>query len=398
MKSKILGGALLIIGTSIGAGMLAQPVVTAGGGYWHSLWLLIGIWSLTLFSAFLILEVNLWFPENANLVSMARKTLGYGGEVVTWLIYLLLLYTLVATYISGGSDLLHYLFTLIHVQTAQWVDSILFVLILGSIVFYGVKAVDWSNRGLMTVKLGAFLLLVVLILPHVNFVKLETGRFSLLSSAVMVVVTSFGYGTIIPTLRSYFKSNVNALRLVIFLGSLTSLLCYLLWDFVVQGTLIKQGPTGLVHMAVSGHVTSELTKALVVQLNNVAISELARLFSSLCVTTSFLGVALCLSDFLTDGLKRAREGMDHWLIIAIVFIPPLIIVLFFPGAFLTGLSLGGVLCVILLMLLPALMAWRGRYVIKISSGYRVWGGKLALALEIIIATALLIYGFFHLNF
>ena len=32
MKSKIFGGVLLIIGTSLGAGMLALPLVTAAGG------------------------------------------------------------------------------------------------------------------------------------------------------------------------------------------------------------------------------------------------------------------------------------------------------------------------------------------------------------------------------
>ena len=73
----------------------------------------------------------------------------------------------------------------------------------------------------------------------------------------MVIVTSFSYATIVPTLRSYFKSNVNALRLTIAIGSLIPLMCYLLWDMAVQGSLVSNGAHGLIRMAVSGHSVTQ---------------------------------------------------------------------------------------------------------------------------------------------
>lgn len=396
MKSKILGGALLIIGTSLGAGMLALPLVTAAGGFFHSLWLFFGTWLLTVFAAFLLLEVTLWLPEESNLISMARATLGLPGRLITWLVYLLLLYSLLSAYISGGSDLLHGLLVVFQMHTPRWLDSIIFTLILGSVVYHDIAVVDWTNRVLMIVKMSAYIILILLITPHVHLNNLIGGHFALLSSAVMVVVTSFGYSVIIPSLRRYFNSDVNALRITIALGSFGALVCYLLWDFVVQGSVPSAGATGLIHIALSGHATSELTSALSTQLGSQAISDSTRVFTSICVTTSFLGVSLCLSDFLTDGMQVRRHGWHRWLVMGVTFLPPLVVVLIYPSAFIMGLRYAGVWCVLLLILIPALMVWSGRYMKKIASGYQVWGGMPVLSLAIIVSIALLIYGIMYL--
>ena len=44
MKSRLIGCTLLVIGTSIGGGMLALPVITAAGGFLKSSLLLIFAW------------------------------------------------------------------------------------------------------------------------------------------------------------------------------------------------------------------------------------------------------------------------------------------------------------------------------------------------------------------
>lgn len=396
MLSKIIGGALLIIGTSIGAGMLALPVATAAGGFYNSVWLFFGAWLSTVFAAFLILEVNLWLPEETNLVSMAKATLGSTGQIITWACYLLLLYSLLSAYTAGGADVLHALFLALGFESSQTIDSLLFAGLLGLIVHYGIHAVDMANRGFMAIKLSSYLILVSLIIPHINFPKLAVGHYRNLYEAIMVVITSFGYATIIPSLRSYFKSNVKALRITIACGSLASLLCYLLWDFAVQGTINTLGANGLINMASSGRAASQLTLALSNELNK-HVSNIANIFTSICLTTSFLGVGLCLSDFLSDGLHILKKNGGKLIITLLTFLPPLAIVLFYPGAFIIGLKYAGIFCVILLILLPALMAWSGRYIKKIANGYEVIGGRWLLIAEIIIAAFLLYYGILHLD-
>ena len=91
MKSKLFGGILLIAGTCIGGGMLGLPIATAKGGLLASSLLFIGCWMLMSFTALLTLEVNLCFPKNSNVISMARATLGKSAEVLCWTVYLFFL-------------------------------------------------------------------------------------------------------------------------------------------------------------------------------------------------------------------------------------------------------------------------------------------------------------------
>ncbi len=389
MKSKMFGCVLLIIGTSIGGGLLALPMATAGGGFFHSIALFFGAWLVMTLGAFFILEVNLWLPEHSNMLSMAKATLGRGGSIFTWIIYLLLLYALLSAYIAGGSDLVAKIFNYFHMPMPQWLAGIIFVVFFGIIVHCGIRTVDRTNRLLMVIKMGSYLLLVVLVIPHINLPALTVGNPRLLSGALMVVITSFGYATIIPSLRTYFNSDVKALRLAIGVGSLIPLICYLLWDLAVQGSVDR---SQLMAMSQSPHAVSDLTISLSASTSNT-INSTARLFTVICITTSFLGVALCLWDFLADGLKVDKQRQHgRGLITLTTLLPPLLIVIFWPGIFVKALAYAGVICVVLLILLPGVMAWSGRYVKKIAQGYQVVGGRALLVAEILISAALTVYG------
>ena len=79
--SRLLGGILLIIGTSIGGALLILPVTNSAPGFFYSILIMFGIWMLTAFAGLLILEVNLWLPPNSNMISMADATLGKYGKL-----------------------------------------------------------------------------------------------------------------------------------------------------------------------------------------------------------------------------------------------------------------------------------------------------------------------------
>ena len=57
LKNKTLGSALIIAGTSIGAGMLAMPLTSAGIGFGFTAALLFGLWLLLAYSGLLFVEV-----------------------------------------------------------------------------------------------------------------------------------------------------------------------------------------------------------------------------------------------------------------------------------------------------------------------------------------------------
>ena len=88
---------MLVMGTLIGGGVLALPIVGIGSGFIPILCLVLFLWALMIVTGFLFLEVTLSFPTGENsFTSMAYKTLGRGGKIITFISYLLLLYALVA--------------------------------------------------------------------------------------------------------------------------------------------------------------------------------------------------------------------------------------------------------------------------------------------------------------
>lgn len=79
--NRTLGGVLLVAGTTIGAGMLALPIVTGFAGFWPSALMLIVFWVFMTYTALLLLEVNLWMEKpGGNMIAMAEMTLGKGEK------------------------------------------------------------------------------------------------------------------------------------------------------------------------------------------------------------------------------------------------------------------------------------------------------------------------------
>ncbi len=369
--NKLIGGILLIVGTSIGGGMLALPLVTIQVGLVRALLMFIVAWLLMTVAAISILKVNLTLPYGTNMISMARNTLGKSGQAVTWVSYLMLLYCLLAAYIAGGADLLAELCAMLHLSIYHGIAVFAFVFIFGVIIFNGIKIVDMANRALMAVKMGSLFCIIFLLATHVHVAHFAMGHNAGIPAAILVVITSFGYAVIIPSLRDYFGEDDHMMIKAIWIGSLIPLLCYVAWLCVVLGVLPES--TRLVNL-------SQLILTLSTISANGWVADCVHLFSYVCITTSFLGVSLALTDFVADGFHLERQGRSRWLIMAITYGPPILMVLFYPAAFVYGLALAGIFCIILLILLPSLMA------LKINVTYR-W----LLWVEIVVSLGLLVF-------
>ena len=160
MRFKVIGSVLMILETSIGAGMLALPVVCAQQSWLSSTIMLIAAWLMMTVGAFSLLEVNLWFPAGSNLVTMAHRTLGELGRAIVWLLYLALLYCLICAYLSAAGDVITGLMRALHLPVKQWFGDCLALIVLGLVVVMGIRSVDLVNRALMCAKLSLFALVV----------------------------------------------------------------------------------------------------------------------------------------------------------------------------------------------------------------------------------------------
>lgn len=395
MDSKLIGSILLIVGTSIGAGMLALPIATAQLGFIGSMVLLFIGWFVMTSGAFLLLEVNLWMPQNSNLITMARSTIGPIGQIIAWVIFLMLLYSLLSAYISGGSGLLRHTLETFGLTLSAPVGSILFTIIFGAVVYLGIRAVDYVNRGLMFVKLIGYGCLVMLLVPFISTSNLAVNDLSVLktSSAFMVTISAFGYSTIVPSLRIYFAGDIPKLRKAIFIGSLIPFFCYIIWDMVIMGVIPLHGANGMLDIIHSSDSTGTLVTNLTETASTASVALFAKVFTSVCVLTSFLGVSLCLTDFLADGFALERTGSSRLIIMLGTYIPPLLVVLFYPNAFISALEYAGIYSIILLALIPAWMALCGRKKHADKSVFTVPGGNVLLVGLMLFSLAACIYSF-----
>ena len=80
MKTKVLGSSLIIAGTTIGAGMLALPLVSASLGFFTASILMVGIWAIMSYTSLLMLEVHQHGHQSATLHSLALQFLGKNGQ------------------------------------------------------------------------------------------------------------------------------------------------------------------------------------------------------------------------------------------------------------------------------------------------------------------------------
>ena len=355
--SKTTGGILLIVGTSIGGGMLALPLATSSVGMFNSIIFLVCCWLVMTAGALLLLEVNVRLPVESNIISMAKATLGLPGQIIAWFCYLALLYTLLSAYISGGSDVFGGLLSQAHFNVPASITTVLFTACFSAIVYAGIRSVDYVNRGLMFGKLGIFFLLILMISPHVDVSKLRGGDWKSITGSLMILITSFGFASIVPSLRTYFKDDIKTLRLIIILGSFIPLVCYILWNSVIMGVINR---ADLNTIAQSEHAISGLTQALGVAIQSSKMTAFFELFTSICMLTAFLAVSLGLFDFLADGLQLKKQGIEGAGTLSLTFLPPLMIVLIYPDIYLYALRYAGIFCVILLLALPTAMAYQSR--------------------------------------
>lgn len=386
--SKMLGGILLVSGTTVGAAMLALPVSTGMAGFWPSMALLVLYWAFMTYTAFLILEVNLWMERGGNLITMAKMTLGRWGQAFSWIIYLFLLYSLTTAYIAGSTPIvLDVVHNVTGIALPEWAGAIPLLLIFGFFVYRGTRSVDRVNRLLMLGLVVAYGLMVFFLTPHVNKELLSHVDWRYIMIGVSVVATSFGFHIIIPSLVNYLDHDVPKLKKVILIGGIIPLVVYVVWVFLTLGIIPVEGPNGIAQGYVQGSNGAHLLTAF---LGDSAIAMVARFFSFFAIVTSFLGVSLSLSDFLADGLRIRRTRGGRALLYILTFLPPLLITLGDPRAFLSALEYAGAFGVITLLgLFPALMVWAGRYVEHLDkesgSTFRVPGGKMALAAVMLIS-------------
>lgn len=374
----VLGGTLLIAGTTIGVGMLALPVATGEGGFLPAIIIYILCWLFMLCTGLLLLEVCTWMPKDSNLITMSQRLLGPFGKNVCWVVYLFLFLTVMIAHIVGGGSIFTQIFGSLG---PTWLATVLYVIIFSPIVYLGTKWVDRLNLTLMLGVAVSYFSFIGVSADHVDVSLLKRADWSKAWLALPVLFTAFTFQVIIPTLMTYMNRNVKKVRLTIILGTTIPLVVYVVWELLILGIIPATGPNGLIEAAQKGHNAVMPLKELI---GSPILFSIGKAFAFFTMTTSYIALSLAYLDFLADGLKVKKQGLRKILLCLAVFVPPTLIALTYPHVFLTALGYaGGFSCAILFGLFPPLMVWIGRYIKKYSPTPQIPGGRPFLSLLIL---------------
>ncbi len=365
---------LIVAGTTIGAGMLALPIASAGLGFTTALILIIATWLLMTYTALLMLELHQHAERDATLNTLAKFWLGKRGQYVANFSVMFLFYALCAAYIAGGgAQLQEKINNGLNLTLAPQIGSIIIALVIGTVVTLGTSKVDKLNRVLFSIKIIVLASLFYMLTPYVHGqhlleMPIEQG---LILSAIPVVFTSFGFHGSIPSIVKYVGLDIKTLRRVMITGAALPLVIYIFWQLISQG-MMSQAEL-LTSTGLPGFVASIASIA-----HNSAVSTAVNLFADLALATSFLGVSLGLFDFFADAFKKGDGSKDRIKTALITFIPPLGFALFYPQGFIMALGYAAIALVVLAVFLPVAMVYRKRQ--SEHTGYAVSGGNVGLAI------------------
>ncbi|WP_158962702.1 aromatic amino acid transport family protein [Myroides fluvii] len=389
---KLIGSILIVAGTTIGAGMLAMPIISAKVGFLFMSFTLFCIWFAMFYTSVLLVNVYRYNPTSAGFNTLTLKYLGKPGAIITGLSMLTLMYALVSAYIAGGGDILRSnLEQLLHFEVSPQLSAILFTLIFGGIIAFGTRAVDYSTKVIFTIKILCLCLVLGLLLPHIEMAYLSyvpQSPFPVLAT-IPIIFTSFGFSVVIPSLVKYLDGNLRQLKWVFFIGSIIPLLLYLIWELTILGNIessvfsaILQNNAGLEGLLLS-----------IREINSSPFIKVAfTIFAAAAILTSFWGVALALNDYIKDLAKDRPKIKHNASAFILTFLPPILFALFYPDGFVIALGYASISLVVLALIIPMLMLQKAKKIAGEKTSlfqYIIYGFLWILSILIVVLQILL---------
>lgn len=393
---SLIGGAMIIAGTAIGAGMLANPTSTAGVWFIGSVLVLIYTWFCMTTSGLMILEANLHYPTGASFDTIVKDLLGKGWNLINGLSVAFVLYILTYAYITSGGGITQSLLNQAFSGAESAVESgrtfsrtsgsLIFCVVLAAFVWLSTKAVDRFTTVLIVSMVVAFFLSTAGLLGSVKSEVLfntvargDQHYLPYLLTALPVCLVSFGFHGNVPSLVKYYHRDGNRVMKSIFVGTGLALVIYLLWQLAIQGNLPRAEFAPVIE---KGGDVSALLAALHAYIETDYIAVILNFFAYMAIASSFLGVTLGLFDYIADLFKFDDSFAGRTKTMLVTFLPPLLLSLQFPYGFVIAIGYAGLAATIWAAIVPALLARASRKKFP-QATYKVYGGNFMIGFIIL---------------
>ncbi len=317
MNFRFIKSVSTLVGAIIGAGILGLPYALKEIGFPAGLILMLVVGMSAMLLQLMLAELTLRTKSDHQIPGYAGIYKGQIAKRLALAVGLIAGYGIILAYLIGISQVLSALF-----GSNPIIWGLIFVFIMGSFIYRGIKAVMNLETTLVMIMLLIVLAICLSALPYLDLVLITHFSFVDIGAPYGVLLFAFSGTAVIPQLRRQLIGQEKLFPKVIFLANLLVLIVYALFVFIVLG--------------VSGATTTEVA----------TIGLGSQIGSFMIVLGNLLAIFTISTSFLVGGLSiRRMFQYDYHLHRLPAFILTLIVpvALFLKGGlgFVTVLSLVG---------------------------------------------------------
>lgn len=323
-----------IVGSALGAGILAFPVVTSIAGFLPSL-----VWSVVVAlilgqTALLLAERTIEMGGSTHIPTLCRRAIGKRFEKFVLMMILIHYGALLVAYNSVGAALARE-FLGLKGDFALKQEMIYTALI--AILSLLQPGIFFLVNSLMTLALAvSYFGLLGSGWDLVQPVNLTSHNFSLSFFTLPIFFSAFGFHSVIPSMCRFCRFDKKLIKRAVWLGIFVIWLVVILWQTLVMGAVDLKRLQQLLHLG------EPATAALANFGKRPAIAFFANLFALFAVITSHTGVIFALRDFFIDflrSIKLTKLAKRSMTLFFVVF--PMIGAHNYPDIFETALTFSG---------------------------------------------------------
>ena len=232
--------AVLVAGTTVGAGVLALPEVAQPSGIIPSVMALSVTWAFMVCTGLLYAEIgsNLRAgdgqDEALGVLNMIDRILGESVSKIAGIVYLFIHYTLLVAYISEAGNIINDTFSV------QNIGSPVFAILSGAILLFGSeKLIDNINSASLAIVLTSFFSLAFIggDLFDADY-ALSTQNFGIVSSALPIMLLALVYHNVVPVITQQLNYDRSKIQKAIVYGTTIPLAMFIIWIVVILGTFV----------------------------------------------------------------------------------------------------------------------------------------------------------------
>ncbi|MBK2114975.1 amino acid transporter [Francisella orientalis] len=351
-----MGSIFLIIGTSLGGGILAIPMILSSFGVVIGCIIMFLMWLLMTYSTLAVAEACLHFESGISYLGLAHKLFKRPGIILVYICAFGILYGMLAAYISAIGSSFESLLDINYI-----IIEISFVILFGGFILKGTGPAEWLNRVFLTIKLIIILFTILLLFKTISISKLDIYSFGTLKEVTVtlpILATTFSAHIIVPSVVNYVGPHPKDIRRIIIVASLIILVIYVCWIVSILGNIAIYGDKNsfaeVLKSLSSEDSVTQLIYILKVNIQSSQVITLVYTFITISVTTAFITLSLALKDLILDRFKMNNLSTlsKNILLSFLLFMLPIILNYYFKKLFLIALSVVGLFSLIMLVSCP----------------------------------------------